>query len=611
MNTADKMITINIEVKDRHAVYKEAPAKLICGNAFKIIFSFDEEWTAFSDFTKKAKLVFWHKGRHQHLIIECNGNTCSVPALFGIKSFEVGIFIDDGICTTTGAVVECEKSIHCCSSQSVFGPDEIDNINKALAGHDGESAYEIAVRNGFEGTEEEWLDMLYANPDWLQDDPAEPDYIKNRPAIIPSDKYRNAIQTPDGVAYSDNAEALGKNTSAGSLGYRIVAVKDNGDGSGVYTLEKLDDNLSVGLSYSFRLTHSRYNVGQITAINGNQVTVRPYIHFAMRNDTYNYITIVGHPEFGVISIGESAHAEGINVTAPERASHGEGYNTKAVGMYSHTEGLDTLAVYGAHAEGAGGQAEGECSHVEGHYTRTKGNYAHSEGTLDPERDDLGAIGTASHNEGKNTKAGADYSHAEGYNTEVAEGAQDGHAEGYATKVLAAHGHSEGSGCEAQGQSSHAEGLNSKSIGGASHAEGAGTESRGSNSHSEGNSTKSIGAYSHAEGVYSQAKCSASHAEGYGSQTSSNEADKGQHVEGRYNDLSDVEGYAHIVGGGTTTKRKNIHTLDWEGNAWFAGSMSAKSVIANGVDLGKQLGEIETALDAILAMQNSLINGEGA
>ena len=32
-------------------------------------------------------------------------------------------------------------------------------------------------------------------------------------------------------------------------------------------------------------------------------------------------------------------------------------------------------------------------------------------------------------------------------------------------------------------------------------------------------------------------------------------------------------YAHIVGGGTSdSNRKNIHTIDWNGNAYFAGSV---------------------------------------
>ena len=32
-------------------------------------------------------------------------------------------------------------------------------------------------------------------------------------------------------------------------------------------------------------------------------------------------------------------------------------------------------------------------------------------------------------------------------------------------------------------------------------------------------------------------------------------------------------YVHIVGNGTSTKRSNAHTLDWNGNAWFAGNIT--------------------------------------
>ena len=160
MNIKDKIITINIEVKDRHAIYKEAPAKLVCGNPFKIIFSFDEEWDDFLDLPKKARFMCWTRGRYEDFIIEFTGNVCSVPALFNTKHFEVGVFIDDDICTTTGAHIDCEKSIRCGEAADVFGPDEIDNINKALMGKDGKSAYELAVEYGFVGTEEEWVASL-------------------------------------------------------------------------------------------------------------------------------------------------------------------------------------------------------------------------------------------------------------------------------------------------------------------------------------------------------------------------------------------------------------------------------------------------------------------
>ena len=50
--------------------------------------------------------------------------------------------------------------------------------------------------------------------------------------------------------------------------------------------------------------------------------------------------------------------------------------------------------------------------------------------------------------------------------------------------------------------------------------------------------------------------------------------KGQHVQGKYN-IEDIEKkYAHIVGNGEENIPSNAHTLDWEGNAWFAGEIKA-------------------------------------
>lgn len=46
----------------------------------------------------------------------------------------------------------------------------------------GMSAYEIAVKHGFQGTEKEWLESIaHGQPDWNQNDPTAKDYIKNRP----------------------------------------------------------------------------------------------------------------------------------------------------------------------------------------------------------------------------------------------------------------------------------------------------------------------------------------------------------------------------------------------------------------------------------------------
>lgn len=52
-------------------------------------------------------------------------------------------------------------------------------------------------------------------------------------------------------------------------------------------------------------------------------------------------------------------------------------------------------------------------------------------------------------------------------------------------------------------------------------------------------------------------------------------------------LTDTRGeYAHIVGNGTAdTVRSNAHTLDWEGNAWYAGNVYVNSASGTNMDEG--------------------------
>ena len=64
----------------------------------------------------------------------------------------------------------------------------------------------------------------------------------------------------------------------------------------------------------------------------------------------------------------------------------------------------------------------------------------------------------------------------------------------------------------------------------------------------------------------------SHAEGAGTIASG----ESQHVQGKYN-VEDISNkYAHIVGNGNYTKQSNAYTLDWDGNAWFAGGVELNS-----------------------------------
>lgn len=273
------------------------------------------------------------------------------------------------------------------------------------------------------------------------------------------------------------------------------------------------------------------------------------------------------------------------LTADTEISWGRKDGTFA-GMQSVALGLDVEA-FGdnSFAEGNNTVANGDNSHAEGYQSQATGQNAHSEGENNI------ASGQGAHAEGgAGTTASNKYAHAEGYGTTAS--AQAAHSEGYNTY--------------ATGKYSHVEGYNSKATADMAHAENYGTEASGKNSH--------------AEGLISIAKGNGSHVEGFGTVASG----KYQHVQGKYN-VEDAEGrYAHIVGGGSDAKRRNIHTLDWEGNAEYAGDVTATvngkkvhmSTIAvvllqpgaathNAIYRGKYLGDTVTAEQTAAIADGSL------
>lgn len=273
------------------------------------------------------------------------------------------------------------------------------------------------------------------------------------------------------------------------------------------------------------------------------------------------------------------------LTADTEISWGRKDGTFA-GMQSVALGLDVEA-FGdnSFAEGNNTVANGDNSHAEGYQSQATGQNAHSEGENNI------ASGQGAHAEGgAGTTASDKYAHAEGYGTTAS--AQAAHSEGYNTY--------------ATGKYSHVEGYNSKATADMAHAENYGTEASGKNSH--------------AEGLISIAKGNGSHAEGFGTVASA----KYQHVQGKYN-VEDTEGrYAHIVGGGSDAERRNIHTLDWEGNAEYEGDVTATvngkkvhmSTIAvvllqpgaathNAIYRGKYLGDTVTAEQTAAIADGSL------
>ena len=321
-----------------------------------------------------------------------------------------------------------------------------------------------------------------------------------------------------------------------------------------------------------------------------------------------------HAEGGASTvIADYSHAEGTDTYARGLASHAEGYRTTARGDYSHAEGGTNIASgMWSHAEGVShteyktivlsgsgktytyqgtfpfdlnfhdkdrfcirindrnevsvqdidtqsktitfsaslsndniqqqsfqlytltGIATGDGAHVEGGRSITYGSYAHAEGYY--------------------TNAAGPYSHTEGYHTKAS--GNTGHAEGNYTHASGLNSHAEGSGTIAAGRLSHAEGDASYAEGYSSHAEGSKAQAVGLVSHAEGKETKAIGDWSHAEGYHTIA------------------ASTCQHVFGQGNILEDGDQYLEIVGNGTKSNPHNARTLDWNGNEWLEGTLTA-------------------------------------
>ena len=352
-----------------------------------------------------------------------------------------------------------------------------------------------------------------------------------------------------------------------------------------------------------------------------------------------------HAEGGLtIASGYYAHTEGYNTRASGYASHAEGNKTTASGDYSHAEGNKTTSLgNNSHIEGESSNlatdiiqdlssstsndviltawnensfslAKGISSHVEGKDNLALGNYSHAEGNTTM------ASGYISHAEGSGTIASGEYSHAEGMETKAighkshAEGyystalGECSHAEGFSnstankqitnlstttsnTTIINAwkrvkfslaksnYSHVEGDSCLALDECSHAEGNRTIASNSYCHSEGDSTKAIGNTSHAEGYKTEAMGDYSHVEGYSTIASGENSHAEGYYTKASGQQ----QHVQGKYN-IVDTS-YAHIVGNGTSeTSRSNAHTLDWDGNAWYAGKLSQDGTPTEDKDL---------------------------
>jgi hypothetical protein len=383
-------------------------------------------------------------------------------------------------------------------------------------------------------------------------------------SAIGHDSHVEGIETR---TLSEASHAEGNTNVAGCLGYYYSSFDVNNNTFTVSNIkgtatEIISTGWNVGDVVSIVNDAKYYRFGQIEKIEGNVITVsnmpewlpentingQPHpVDFSNPNfDGFDDFTIWVHdkPECGVIDIGMNAHVEGISNKAISYNTHAEGRQNISYGQYSHTEGRKNQAGHGGHAEGFQTHAKGMWSHAEGEETTSIG--------------------------------------------------KDSHAEGCRTQAIEVGAHSEGNNTTAMGLGAHAEGNDTYAIGIGAHAEGQTTQAEGDQAHAEGYMSRAE-SYSHAEGIQTYANSGGNHAEGVGSVAKG----YGQHAQGRYNVIDEEGKYAHVVGNGWadsdgTEHRNNIHTLDWDGNVWFAGNITvgeSQNKVLTTADLSS-LGELK-------------------
>lgn len=207
------MTNIDIAVNNKTATVTTPNARIVCGNSdYTITFSFSAEWDKYEQ--KTARFIYAGKHEDKHF----TGNVCECPIISNAREVKIGVYAGD-ISTTTPARIDCDKSILC---DDIAGTESNGVI--VTKGEDGKSAYEIAKDNGFEGTEQEWLESLKG------------DGITEMPEAEVTRVY---VVSPNSVARATAAYNAEKNKYQFTFGIPEGAKGENGaDG---YTPKKGED----------------------------------------------------------------------------------------------------------------------------------------------------------------------------------------------------------------------------------------------------------------------------------------------------------------------------------------------------------------------------------
>lgn len=472
------------------------------------------------------------------------------------------------------------------------------------------------------------------HPDWNQTDEKKADFIKNKPNLV--GKSGSGIGAEifndyaNNIALGDYSHTEGTKTIAVGLGahaegageignqYFINSKRTNTGGYIEYYVFTDGHDWSPLIKDAIFLTNKGI-VGQFTSDWVYDSADSGWVTTNLKDD--NSSTTLIFPKGAALA--EYSHIQGEKNIAFGRVSHAEGYSNIALGAGTHVEGERTIAAGpDAHAQGYYTKSQGLATHTEGINNVAEGSSSHAEGGRYRNQDQTVRGG------GPNWAQGLS-SHVEGTNSHTGENAAGGHAEGVGTEVLGEAGHAEGIGGEItciQNIDVDTNGFtaidtNNKVLtanimwwndtpyhgGFVQKGDVLRLEQRGNTSRKYDIRVLTItGAYNQkilqtitfigeldvdkkykiiSKIVPNSAKGKGSHTEGLGTTASGDYS----HVQGKFN-IEDTENkYAHIIGNGTKGEYdaannrfiehcSNAHTVDWDGNAWYAGSVEATSLI---------------------------------
>ena len=115
-----------VTVRNKIATYSvNEDGAMVCGNLYKIVFEFDEEWDSITN--KTARLIYGGGFKD----IPFTGNEVELPMFFGVTKVNIGVFVGDDYATTE-ATIPCYPSCLCNKDEKFRILEEYDGAYERL-----------------------------------------------------------------------------------------------------------------------------------------------------------------------------------------------------------------------------------------------------------------------------------------------------------------------------------------------------------------------------------------------------------------------------------------------------------------------------------------------